>query len=186
MMPWRLAKTTSVSTPMSGARRARAALLIAGLLFVLGWLSRAPWNPSAAEHGLLRLSWRMRGERIETCRTRTTEELDRLPVHMRTDSVCEARLMAYRLVVRIDEAPPDTVDVLPGGARGDRPLFVLRDIALAPGHHRVRVRFERHGQDTDSAPPLTLDASVLSASGGITLVTLDTHSGRFVLRTSEG
>jgi hypothetical protein len=139
---------------------------------------------------MLRLSWRMHGERIETCRTRSPAELEKLPVHMRTEEVCEARLVAYRLVVQIDDARPDTTHVLPGGVRGDRPLFVLREMPLAPGRHRVRVRFARedHLEDApleDAPPPLVLDTVLVATAGRIDLVTLAPNTQRFVLRTSE-
>src|SRR5690606_5782376 len=58
----------------------------------LGWLARAPYHPPGSDTGLLRLSWRLRGEKVESCRPRTQAELDALPVHMRTPEVCEGRL----------------------------------------------------------------------------------------------
>lgn len=170
---------------MSLVQRVRAAAVILVAMVSLGWLSRAPWDQPAAAHGLLRLSWRMHGERVETCRARTPAELDKLPVHMRTDEVCAARLVAYRLVLQVDDAAPDTIRVLPGGARGDRPLFVLRDTPLAAGRHRVRVRFEREGPARDAAPPLVLDTNLVASAGRIDLVTLDPHTPQFILRTSR-
>ena len=170
---------------MSLVHRGRAVLVILVALVSLGWLSRAPWDQPAAAHGLLRLSWRMHAERVETCRARTPAELDRLPVHMRTEEACEARLVAYRLVLQVDDAVPDTIRVLPGGARGDRPLFVLRDTPLATGPHRVRVRFEREGQPGDAAPPLVLDTILFASAGRIDLVTLDPLTRQFILRTSQ-
>ena len=111
---------------MTPGRRALSLLVTLLAVAGVGWLSRAPYDPPGGEHGVLRLSWRLRGERVETCRTRTEAELAALPAHMRTPEVCEARLLNYRLVQQIDEAVADTAIVVPGGARGDRPLFVLR------------------------------------------------------------
>lgn len=163
--------------------RLAAVILVSALMTAaLGWLARAPYRPPGGDMGLLRLSWRLRGERIETCRPRTPAELDALPVHMRTPEVCEGRLVAYLLVVRLDDAPPDTVRVLPGGARGDRPVFVLHELRLEPGPHRVRVSFERE-EDTglaEARSPLAIDTVLDVTPGAIELITLDAAARRFV------
>lgn len=163
-------------------RRLRAVLVATAAVLAIGALSRLPWSPPAADAGLLRLSWRMRGERIETCRPRTQAELDALPVHMRTPEVCDSRLLAYRLVLQVDDAPPDSSIASPGGARGDRPLFVLRDIPLEPGPHRVRVRFEREDGDGSAAPPLVFDSVLDARPGRIQLITVDPAARRLVMR----
>jgi hypothetical protein len=149
----------------------------------LGWLARAPHAPPGTDHGVLRLSWRLRGERIETCRARTPEELAALPVHMRTPEVCVGRLVAYRVTAQVDEAVPDTATVLPGGARGDRPVFVLRELPLPPGARRVRVTLERaDGEHREAAH--TLDTTLVAEPGAVELVTLDAETGRLVHRRS--
>lgn len=145
----------------------------------LGWLARAPYDPPGGEAGVLRLSWRLRGERIETCRPRTAAELAALPVHMRTPELCEGRLVAYRLSFQVDDAPVDTATVLPGGARGDRPVFILREAVLAPGPRRVRVSLRR--ADGEHAPAaLALDTVLTAAPGAVELITLDPEAGRLV------
>ena len=153
----------------------------------LGWLARAPYHPPGSDTGLLRLSWRLRGEKVESCRPRTQAELDALPVHMRTPEVCEGRLVAYRLIVQVDSGQPDTVRIVPGGARGDRPVFVLHDMPLAAGPHRVRVSFTREdgggaardesgGQGVTGDAPvrdtLAIETVLIAAPGAIHLITL--------------
>lgn len=161
----------------------RALVLLVTLLATaaLGWLSRAPYNPPGGEHAVLRLSWRLRGERIESCRTRTEAELAALPAHMRTPEVCEARLLSYRLVQQVGDAAPDTATVVPGGARGDRPLFVLRETPLAPGPRRVRVTLAREDGAGES---LAFDQVIDAAPGVVELITLDPEAGRLVHRTT--
>ncbi|HEY0304805.1 MAG TPA: hypothetical protein VGC44_07520, partial [Longimicrobiales bacterium] len=113
----------------------RVLLVSSAFLLLIGWGTRATWRSGDDSHALLRLSWRMRPERIERCRERTQAELDALPVHMRAPRVCETTVIPYRLVVTIDDARPDTTIILPAGARHDRPIYVLRDRQLAPGPH---------------------------------------------------
>lgn len=152
----------------------------------IGWLARAPYGAAGGGHGLLRLSWRLRGERIESCRSRTAAELAKLPVHMRAPQVCEGRLVAYVLEVQVDDSPAVRKRVLPGGARGDRPVFVLEDHPLSPGPHRVRIGLEREaGGTVHGARRVALDTVLVARAGGIELITLDPGSGRLVHRRSS-
>lgn len=179
---------------MSGMRRVFATFVTIVAAAGLGWLSRAPYSQPGSEDGLLRLSWRLRGERIETCRARTQAELDALPVHMRTPEVCDATLVAYRLMVQIDDAPADSLRILPGGARGDRPIFVLHDMPMEAGPHRVRIRFEREGFDeasrtreqTGGLPPsLAIDTLLHATAGAIALVTIAPGARSFEVVSSS-
>jgi hypothetical protein len=88
------------------------------------------------------LSWRLRGEKDEECRARTPDELAALPAHMRSPEICEGHLISYRLTMRIDNGPPLTRTIVPAGAKGDRPIFVMQDQGLEPGEHDVEVAFE--------------------------------------------
>lgn len=166
---------------MRNDRRALLVLVTLLATSALGWLARAPYDPPDGEHGVLRLSWRLRGERTETCRTRTAAELEALPVHMRTPQVCAGQLVGYLLTLQVDEAAPDTATVLPGGARGDRPLFILRETPLSPGPHRVRVTLAR---SDGRGAAFTLDTVLTAAAGAVELITLDAEGGRLVHRTT--
>lgn len=182
--------------------RLPALILVTGLATLgIGGLARWPYQPPGRTAALLRLSWHLRGERLERCRTRTQAELDALPAHMRTPEVCETRPLAYQLVVQLDEERPDTSLILPGGVKGDRPLFVLQDRIMTPGAHRLRISFTRlkgehrergveHERDADrersdqrGPAQLALDITVNAIAGTIELITLDDESHRFVHRT---
>jgi hypothetical protein len=137
---------------------------------MLGALSRVPWNAGGSDdQALVRLSWRARSESVLACRPLSVEEREGLPAHMRQDSVCERRASPFRLAVRLDgeEVADDTLRG--AGARGDRPLYVLREVPVAAGRHRIQVEF---GRLAESATPLRLDEQVQPAKGEIVLVTL--------------
>ena len=153
-------------------------LASAASLALIGWGSRVAYETADAEHALLRLSWRIRPERNEVCRDRTPAELEALPVHMRTPRVCETRVTPYQLIVRIDQGHPDTVVLLPAGARHDRPIYVLRDSLLAAGKHRISVTFGRAGV---TAPVMHLDESIDLRPGRISLITMDDEGKKLVL-----
>jgi hypothetical protein len=84
---------------------------------------------------------------------------------MRQRVQCEGRSAAYRLVVSVDGAPGVDTLVTGGGARGDRPVYVFRELDVPSGPHRLEVRFERQSMpgvdsvgDGDDASPDTLMA----------------------------
>ena len=166
---------------MSYGRSFLIVIMSAAFLLLIGWGSRIRLGESDVEQGLLRLSWRVRPERIETCRDRTQAELDALPAHMRTPRICEARSTPYRLIVEIDDGRPDTTIMFGAGARHDRPIYVLRDSLLAPGEHEVEVSFER--EDSLRTTALRFDEDVRFSAGQIVLITLSEDGKSLVNKT---
>jgi hypothetical protein len=123
---------------------ALAVALIAGIVRA----SNVPLTTHRSSHGVLRLAWSARPERIEKCRQRTDEELARLPQHMRQSTVCEGSTAEYRLRVSVDGA--DVIDriVHGGGLRRDRGLYVFEELPLpALQAVTIAVRLDR----TDAA-----------------------------------
>jgi hypothetical protein len=184
-------------------RRVLAGLVAALLVGGVAALSRVRQRETPVD-GVVRLSWRTRSERVQHCRQLTPEEIAALPAHMRHTEECEGRVLPYRLRVELDGRVVAARTVQGGGARGDRPIYVLQEIPAAPGPHRLAVDFvredaERHaaasGPDEDdpdedaveahlsAAPPrLSLRAAVELRAGGVLLVTYDPDRAALVLR----
>jgi hypothetical protein len=166
---------------MSALRGIAIVLVTAAATFALGLASRAPYSERGADQSVLRLSWRLRGEKLQSCRQRSEAELEALPAHMRTPQVCTGHLISYRLVVRIDGAV-DTLIYAPAGAKGDRPIFVLHDVPLSPGRHEVEVDFN----PVERVPGvlekrLQYHASVNARRGRIEMITLARDASQLVL-----
>lgn len=122
-------------------------------------LSRAPLAAYPSDTPVLRLAWSIRPERIEHCRTLSDEELADVPAHMRQRVQCEGRSAVYRLVASVDGAPRLDTLVTGGGARGDRAVYVFRELDVPPGVHRLVVRFERQAIPGVDSLDLSADAS---------------------------
>ncbi len=184
---------------MSLAQRSLGAGIAAlAATLALGWLSQVPYDPVRGSGALVRLAWRTRGTRVEACRRLAAEELERLPVHMRQEEVCEGRVLPYRLVVVLDGRTVVDEAVRPSGARADRPLYVYHDLPVEPGPHEVTVTFtrdpvpadtvsarerERLGEPASAAPPrLTLARRVTLERDHIALVTYDAEQRRLLLK----
>lgn len=193
------------------ARYGGQALVALACAAAVAGLSRFTWEAAADDRARLRLSWQSTSPRVEACRTPTEEELAELPPHMRMREICEGRLLPFRLRLWIDGELRIDERIRPQGARGDRPLSILHEIAVRPGVHELRVAFEPEDGDRSSeavegrgaegvseapegeapAPglrraavsePLALAATVELAPREVALVTREADAGGLVLR----
>lgn len=124
---------------------AASALLLAGLARA----SAAPLPLRGAESARIRLSFNARPERIEVCREVSAQELAEREEHMRQRVECDGRFATYALRVDADGRPLDEAVVRGAGLRHDRPLYLLRELSLAPGTHHIAVSFVRREQVED-------------------------------------
>jgi len=145
-------------------------------------LARAPYAQPDARDARLRFAWRMNLSAGEHCRPRTQAELDQLPVHMRNPTVCTSDAARYALVVKVDSAA-DTIHLVRGGVKGDRPVFVLEDRTIAPGRHHVSVRLVRSSPARDTVLA-ALDTGLTLRPGWIQLITLDPDGDRLIVRSA--
>lgn len=176
---------------MSLLRRVAGGALAVALVAGTAVLSRLPASFSAPDDALLRLSWRMTGVTAQACRTLTQEELEKLPVHMRNPRACIGHIASYVLRVRVDGSPALVDTVRPAGARGDRPITLLRDLPVDPGTHRVAVAFDAILPDgveppADALRSLAWNGDVDVDPRGVALVTLDPEGRRLEYRTEKG
>jgi hypothetical protein len=125
---------------------------------------------------------------------------------MRQPQICEGTTASYLLEVRRDDELVAAETVRGGGLRHDRPLYVFRELAIAPGEVEVSVRFTRiepvtpaetaggpaeaepgasrtPGRELLQAVPvsLSLERRLHVRPGEVTLVTYDPDSRDLVL-----
>jgi hypothetical protein len=112
-------------------------------MWVVASGSTAPITVHGSAHGVVRLTWSARPERVEVCREQSPEALAKLPQHMRQPVVCEGRSAEYRLTVLSGDRVVVNRIVRGGGLRHDRRLYVLEEVALDPGEVLISVRFDR-------------------------------------------
>jgi len=175
-----------------------AALTAPALVLAIAALSRVPYAANPRDDAMLRLSWRARSERIETCRTLSDSALAALPAHMRQRVVCTGGAAPYRLRVVLDGASQIDEVVRAGDVRRTRPLFVFDETAIAPGSHHIVIDFARADgarppagavEDTVEArtraeelpPRLALDTAVTLAPQQVLLVTYDPDRRQLVI-----
>jgi hypothetical protein len=155
------------------------ALCAAGAL-AIGAGSRARFEIEPRGDAAIRLSWRAVSRPVEQCRVASAEELAQLPVHMRRSEICERRLPAFHLAVTLDGALVIDERIAPEGAQHDRPAYVLRELRVVPGTHRLSVRFR--SEDAVAAPPLALEAELDLTAREVALVTEDPQRAGLEIR----
>ncbi len=133
-----------------------------GLMLLIVGASSAPVPLHPGDSAQLRLSWSARPERIEVCRTLSSEELARVEEHMRQRVQCDGRFATYSLKVEVDGRRVGDAVVRGAGLRHDRSMYLLRDFDVSSGLHRVRVTFKRREHTDDDAAAFT---PVISAAG---------------------
>ena len=173
-------------------RRALQVIVFACALGALIALSSWQLPPTSSDEAVLRLSWRAIGRELEQCRPLSAEEIARQPAHMRQTQKCERVVEPYRLEVLIDDSVRVDTAYQPTGARGDRPLYVLRDFLVSAGRHEVEVRFyeveaaahisaEQRSHFPDA---VTFSSAIEFVPRRIALVTYDADSRTLVLKAS--
>lgn len=146
---------------MTRTSAATGLVLALACTIVLVLASHVPIASAVGADAVLRLAFRARPERIETCVAPNQAALEALPPHMRQSRICEGRSASYRLEVRRNGTMVMGRDVHGGGLRHDRPLYVFHELAIPPGEAEISVRFTREPA-IDAQP----DAGAPVAGGG--------------------
>jgi hypothetical protein len=155
----------------------------------IGALSQVPYRAVPAGQAWIRLSWRVSAPRIEECRTLTAEELAKLPVHMRRDEVCETTGIPYRLRIVLNGEGVEETLIRGAGTRGDRPIYVYRELRVPSGTHRLEIILTPEAGVEASAGDAPVEALELAedldlADGDVALITRS-EVGRLVVRRAE-
>jgi hypothetical protein len=112
---------------------------------------------------------------------------------MRNPDACVGPIPAYHLKVTIGNEVQFDSRIEASGARGDRPLFVYRELFLPPGKHAVRVSFAPEDLQADSpevqaadSRGLYLDTVLELNVGEVRLVTRNEDTGALEVALPRG
>lgn len=158
-------------------------LTSACLLFVIAAFAQIPAKESS--DAILRLSWRLAGQSVKDCREVTEEESRRRAVHMQRLEQCTEEHLDYhlRLAVNGQELLNETIE--PGGFRRDGPLYVVKDVVLPEGSHRVSVSFAPLVETEDSVLRLEFNDRIELSESEIKLIHLSADQSRLLLKAGE-
>lgn len=169
--------------PKSSRSQAIVAVAVSfAILFILSWATHFNYGEKGTQ-GLLRLSFRLTGQNEKICRARTSEELDKLLPHMRTNEVCETKPVSYHLTVSSDGVDLFTGQVVAGGLRHDRPIYVDRDFSLPPGERNIKIEFRPAAESApQAARVLAMEKTIRFSPGRIVLVHTSSNQSELIIK----
>ncbi len=174
---------------MSRLRVGLGVLVALLMTLAIGALSQVPYRAESAGQAWIRLSWRVSAPRIEECRTLTAEEMAELPIHMRREEVCERTGIPYRLRIALNGEGVEETLIRGAGTRGDRPIYVYRELRVPSGAHRLEISLTPEVGGEASAGDAPVEALELTeeldlAAGDVALITR-AADGRLTVRRAE-
>lgn len=122
-------------------RHGGQAILYALFAGFVGYFSTAPvYRHLEDDQGLLRLSFKHAGAFIADCRSRSAEELAKLPLQLRAQLDCPRERSPVRIKVDLDGQPLYDETFSPAGLRRDGAASGYRRMAIGAGEHRLKVQ----------------------------------------------
>jgi hypothetical protein len=152
------------------------AVLYALFAATIGWFSFHPrYQHLAPDQALLKLSFSHPGQLREACRTRSAEELAKLPPNMRQPLDCPRERSPVTVELTLDGAVVARDVVPPTGVARDGPSTLYARFAVPAGEHRLAVRIN----DSVREPGFiyTREEAVQLAPGRILVVDFDPGKG---------
>ena len=118
-------------------------VLYAAFAAFIGVFSTWPsYSPLAPDQALIRLSFSQPGQRIADCRTRSAEELAKLPPTMRAADDCPRERSPIRVRVEVDGETLLEDSFPPSGIHRDGAAHAYRRMPVTAGEHTIRVRVQ--------------------------------------------
>ncbi len=156
---------------LAGVGSVALALLVSAIIGVVSdWGYTAPAAPGAE----LVVTFKHPGRQSDVCRTRSEEELERLPRHMRQAEVCERGRAPVRLRVSVDGARVVDESFAPEGIWNDGASVAVAPLSVPAGEHLVRVEI---GDTHDDEWAHTSEQSIAFDERARRVIAFDRASG---------
>ena len=157
------------------------AALYAAFAAVVGTFSAWPaFRQLQPDQALLRLSLLHPGAFLHDCRTRSAEELAKLPAHMRTAQDCPRERSPVHVRVTLDDTRVIDESFAPSGLARDGAAAAYRRLAIPAGPHRLCVAVNDDARHADVFH--TAEQSLQLAPGQLVLIDFDPRRGGVVIR----
>ncbi len=171
----------SRGSPLQPLRWIGQALLYGAFAAFVGYCSTSPhYRLLAEDEALLRLSLLHPGKPKGDCRTRSAEELAKMPPQMRAPLDCPRERSP--VVVRVDLDGRTVIDATfaPAGLRRDGASAGYRRLAISAGTHTLRVQMNDDARRSDFAYERSETLNV--KPGQIVLIDFNASRGGLLIR----
>jgi hypothetical protein len=163
---------------MNAWTRTAGQLVLYGLFAAaIGYFSTSPrYTHLPADQALVKVSFTHTAQRVGACRSRSDEELAKLPPNMRVREECPRERAPVKIELDIDGESRYRDVLQPSGLSRDGATSVYRRFPVATGRHEIKVRlsdnasgefnFERT-ETIDLAPAQILLVDLDAQAGGL-------------------
>lgn len=163
------------------ARYAIQALLYAAFAAVLGYFSTSPhYRLLGEDQALLRLSLLHPGKPKGDCRSRSAEELAKMPPQMRAPLDCPRERSPVQVRVELDGKAVIDEAFAPAGLKRDGASAGYRRLPIAAGRHELRVQLNDDARRSDFPYERTVRLDV--KPGQIVLIDFNPAQGGLLIR----
>ena len=161
-------------------RYAAQGVLYGAFVVAVGYFSSAPaFRHIAPDEALVRLSFSHAAQRKEPCRTRTPEELAKLPPNMRAERVCPRERADVIVELEMDGQLLYRVVAPPSGLGDDGAATVYRRHVVPAGSHRFRARL---ADGVDGKFAYLAERDIEIGAGRVLLIDFNAAAGGFVFK----
>lgn len=162
------------------ARYAAQGALYAAFVAAIGYFSSAPaYRHIAPDAALVRLSFSHAAQRKEPCRSRTPEELAKLPPNMRAERVCPRERANVIVELEMDGQLLYRIVAAPSGLGRDGAATVYRRHVAAAGPHRFHARL---ADDVRGEFSFSAARDIEIGAGRVLLIDFNAAAGGFVFK----
>lgn len=156
--------------------------VVAYVLFAVfvGVFSDTPaYYPLGPEEAAIKLSFTHAGERAQPCRTRSAEEIAKLPPNMRVAEDCPRERSPVRIELTLDGELVYRDALKPAGLKRDMASTAYRRFIVSAGEHTLALRLSDR---PDGEFNYAYEANVRLAPAQLLVIDFKPESGGFVLQ----
>lgn len=165
--------THQATTPLAWAGQA---LLYGLFALVIGVFSQwPPYRHLDPGQALIKLSFVRVGKPVGDCRVLTEAELAKLPLHMRSPTVCPRERSPLKVELAIDGRPVLERSAPPTGLKKDGASAVYERLVVPAGEHRIAVQLSDDVRAREA--PYRRNGTVRLAPGQVLVIDFDAGKG---------
>jgi len=153
-------------------------VLYAMFIAFIGYFSTSPaYTFLPKDMALIKLTFSHAGKRIEPCRVRSAEELEKMPRHLRKKKDCPRERSSVEVVMKLNGEMIYSATVSPSGLSHDLASPIYERIRLPVGEHRLQLsmRDDIHSKDYN----YVLDQLITVRPAQILVIDFDPEIGKF-------
>lgn len=153
--------------------------------FIISWLTASSSGIKYIQNeasSVLRIALRIPSQSQKICKSRTVEEVKKMPAHMRASEECRKIAVDYNFKLLVDgEVTFDSIEKS-SGFHSDKPIIIERDVRIQPGKHEIEIKLVPLLASTADLLTINDKSSNALNSGRVLLITYNSELKKIIYR----